>query len=118
MTLLERIDSDIKTAMRGKETVRLGTLRMLKSDLNYHLIEKKLHAATDADVLAVVQRQVKKHKDSIEGFEKAGRNDLVEKEKAELAVLESYLPAQLSRNELEQLVKAAIAEVGAKTRAD
>jgi uncharacterized protein YqeY len=118
MTLLERIEADIKDAMRQKATVKLDALRMLKSELKYFMLEKKLDTLADADVITVVQRQVKKHKDSIESYEKGGRADLVEKERSELAVLSAYLPQQLSESELEDIVKTAIAEVGAVSKAD
>jgi uncharacterized protein YqeY len=118
MTLLERINSEIKDAMRSKDGVRLDTLRMLKSELNYALLEKKTETPSDADVLAVIQKAVKKRRDAIEGFEKGGRPELAAKEKAELAILSVYLPQQMTRAEVEQIVKAVIAEVGAATKAD
>ncbi len=118
MTLLERITADIKDAMRSKDGTRLDTLRMVKSDLNYAMIEKKIETPSDADVLAVIQKAVKKRRDAIEGFEKGGRADLAAKEKAELAILTAYLPQQMTRAELEQIVKAVIAEIGASSKAD
>jgi uncharacterized protein YqeY len=118
MNLLERITADIKDAMRNKDATRLDTLRMVKSDLNYLMIEKKSEIPSDADVLAVIQKAVKKRRDAIEGFEKGGRAELAAKEKAELAILAAYLPQQLSRAELEQIVKAVIAEIGATSKAD
>lgn len=118
MTLLERITADIKDAMRNKDSTRLDTLRMVKSDLNYLMIEKKSETPSDADVLTVIQKAVKKRRDAIEGFEKGGRAELAAKEKAELAILAAYLPQQLSRPELEQIVKAVIAEIGATSKAD
>ena len=108
----------MKDAMRAKDAARLSTLRLLKSAIEYHKIEKKLEQLTDADVTAVIRKQIKQRQDSIDGFEKGGRADLVEKEKAELAVLKSYLPEELSQAQVEEVVKATIAELGATTRAD
>jgi uncharacterized protein YqeY len=104
--------------MRAKDTVKLSTLRMLKTAIEYHKIEKKQEQLADADVMAVIKKQVKQRQDSIEGFEKGGRADLVEKEKAELAILKSYLPEELTAAQLEEIVAAAVAEVGASTKAD
>lgn len=116
--LTDKIAADMKEAMRARDAARLSTLRLLKSAIEYHKIEKKQEQLTDADVIAVIKKQVKQRQDSIEGFEKGGRADLVEKEKAELAVLKSYLPEELSQAQVEEVVKAVIAEVGATTRAD
>ena len=116
--LTDKIAADMKDAMRAKDAARLSTLRMLKSAVDYYKIEKKQEQLTDADVTTVIKKQIKQRQDSIEGFEKGGRADLVEKEKAELTVLKSYLPEELSPAQLEEIVKAAIAEVGAKTKAD
>jgi uncharacterized protein len=118
MSLLEQIDREIKDAMRQKDSLRLDTLRMLKSELNYYAIDKKLSAPADADVITVIQKAVKKRKDAIEGFEKGGRTESAAKEKAEMAILAAYLPQQMSREELEQLVKSVIAELGASSKAD
>lgn len=116
--LTDRIATEFKEAMRAKDAARLSTLRMLKSALEYYKLEKKQETLTDADVTAVLKRQVKQRQDSIEGFAKGGRADLVAKEKAELAVLKSYLPEELAPAQLEEIVAAAIAEVGATTKAD
>lgn len=116
--LTEKIVADLKAAMLAKDAARTSTLRMLKSAIEYHKIEKKQESATDADVTAVIKKQIKQRQDSIESFEKGGRADLAEKEKAELAVLKPYLPEELSPAQLEEIVKAAIVEVGATTKAD
>jgi len=117
--LIERIETEMKDAMRAKEMVKLNALRMLKSAVMYYQMEKggKDKPAADADVIVVVQKQVKQRKDSIESYEKGGRADLAEKEKAELAVLEAYLPKQMSQDEVAAIVKATIAEVGATSKA-
>jgi uncharacterized protein YqeY len=116
--LMDKIAADMKDAMRARDATRLSTLRLLKSAVEYHKIEKKQEQLTDADVTAVIKKQIKQRQDSIEGFEKGGRADLVEKEKAELAVLKSYLPEELSQTQVEEVVKATIAELGAATRTD
>jgi uncharacterized protein YqeY len=116
--LTTKIDADMKDALRAKETLRLSTLRMLKSALGYAKMEKKQETLTDADVIAVIKKQIKQRQDAIEGFQKGNRSDLVEKETAELAVLKTYLPPELSPAELEQIVNATIAELGATTKAD
>src|ERR1035437_9873182 len=116
--LTDKISADMKEAMRAKDAARLSTLRMLKSAVEYYKIEKKQEQLTDADVTTVIKKQIKQRQDSIEGFEKGRRADLVEKEKAELAVLKSYLPEELSPAQLEEIVKAVIAELDAKTKAD
>ena len=95
MTLTQRIDSDLKDAMRARDATRLGVLRMLKSALKYSAIEKSGAAGEldDAEATQVIRKQVKQRQDSIESFEKGGRAELAEKEKDELAILNSYLPA-------------------------
>src|ERR1700730_3495246 len=119
MTLFQRVDLDLKDAMRARDAVRLGVLRMLKSALKYGAIEKSGADAelNDADAAQVIRKQVKQRQDSIESFEKGGRPELAEKEKAELAILNSYLPQQLSPDELVKVVRETIAEVGATSKA-
>jgi len=116
--LTDKIAADMKDAMRAKDAPRLSTLRMLKSAIEYHKIDKKQEKLTDAEVTTVIKKQIKQRQDSIEGFEKGGRTDLVEKERAELAVLKSYLPEELSPAQVEEVVKATITELGATTKAD
>jgi uncharacterized protein YqeY len=119
MTLEEQIDSDLKGAMRARETQKLGVLRMLKSALKNAAIEKGGASATleDAEATQVIRKQVKQRQDSIESFEKGGRAELAEKEKVEMAVLQQYLPAAMSEEELARFVREAIAEVGATSKA-
>ena len=116
--LTDKIAADMKDAMRAKDAPRLSTLRMLKSAIEYYKIDKKQEKLTDADVTTVIKKQIKQRQDSIEGFEKGGRADLVAKEAAELAVLKAYLPEELSPAQVEEVVKATIAELGATTKAD
>ena len=104
--------------MMARQAVRTGTLRMLKAALGYAQIEKKTETLSDADVMAVIQREAKKRRDSIEEFEKAGRAEMAANEKAELEVLAEFLPKALSAEELESLVRAVIAEVGAASKKD
>ncbi len=116
--LTDKIAADMKDAMRAKDALRLSTLRMLKSAIEYYKIDRKQEKLTDAEVTAVIEKQIKQRQDSIEGFEKGGRADLVAKETAELAVLKAYLPEELSPAQVEEVVKATIAELGATTKAD
>ena len=118
MTLPERIDSDLKDAMRAKDAAKLGVLRMLKSALKYSAIEKSAEGQLDdAEAAQVIRKQVKQRQDSIEQFEKGGRPELAAKEKEELLILNAYLPKGLEAEELAALVREAIAEVGATSKA-
>lgn len=116
--LNDRILADLKAAMLAKDNIRRDTLRMLKSAIEYAKIEQKKEQFPDADILAVIKKQVKQRQDSIAGFDQGGRADLADKEKAEMAVLKSYLPEELSPDQLEEIVVAAIAETGAASKAD
>jgi uncharacterized protein YqeY len=118
MTLTEKITSELKASMMARDADRTGALRMLKSAIGYAQIEKKVEPLPDADTLAVVQKEAKKCRDAISEFERGGRAELAAKEAAELKVLEEFLPKQLLAEELEELVKAAIAEVSATSKKD
>src|SRR3954447_25460670 len=115
MTLHERLDSDLKQAMRAKDATKLGVLRMLKSALKYAAIAKSGAETdlSDAEAVQVIRKQAKQRQDSIESFEKGGRAELAEKEKEELAVLNTYLPQGMSADELAKIVRETIAEIGA-----
>ena len=119
MKLAERVDSDLKAAMREKNATKLGVLRMLKSALSYATIEKSgaQGELTDADAAQVIRKQVKQRQDSIESFEKGGRPELAAKEKEELSILQSYLPQGISADEISKVVRDTIAEVGASSKA-
>ena len=117
MTLQERIDSDLKDAMRAKEAGKLAVLRMLKSAVKYAAIEKPDGVLDDATATQVIRKQVKQRQDSIESFEKGGRPELAAKEKEEMEILNAYLPKGLTAEELSTLVREAIAEVGATSKA-
>jgi uncharacterized protein YqeY len=119
MTFQERIDQDLKEAMKARAAERLAVLRMLKASLKNLAIEK--HGASgqldDAEALTVIRKQVKQRQDSIEEFEKGGRPELAAKEKLELEFLQEYLPKQLSSGEVTLLVSEVIAELGATSKA-
>jgi uncharacterized protein YqeY len=119
MTVIERVDSDLKEAMRAKDATRLGVLRMLKSALKYAAIAKSGAEAelNDAEAAQVIRKQAKQRQDSIESFEKGGRAELAEKEREELSILNAYLPQQMNADELEKVVSETIAEVGATSKA-
>lgn len=119
-TFAETIMSDLKEAMKAKDTVALTTLRALKTALTNAAIESgnKNNVVEEADALTIVRKQIKQRQDSIEQFEKAGRSELAEGEKAEIVVLEKYLPTALSEDEVAAIVKEALAETGATSRAD
>lgn len=116
MPLLEQLQAEIKTAMLAKNAGRLGTLRLLKSAIGYAQIEKKTESLPDAEIVAIVQKEVKKRRDSIEQFTAGGRPELAAIESSEISVLETFLPQQLSPEELEQLVRATIQELGATSK--
>src|SRR6266699_3018164 len=119
MSLLQHVDSDLKEAMRAKDTRKLGVLRMLKSGLKYAAIAKSGAEAelSDAEAAQVVRKQVKQRQDSIESFEKGGRAELAAKEKEELLILDAYLPQAMSSDELAKVVRETIAETGATSKA-
>ena len=112
--LQERMDSELKDAARAQDKRRLTTLRALKSAVKYREIEKGL-ALDDAEILQVVSTLIKQRRDSVVQFTAGGRPELAENESAEIALLEAYLPQQLTDDELAALVREAIAQTGAKT---
>lgn len=113
MSLQEKLGKEIKQAMLARDAERLSALRLLKSALGYAQIERKTERLSDAEFIALAQKEVKKRRDAIEQYEKGGRPELAEKEKREILVLETFLPQPFSAGELEQLVKATIQELGA-----
>ena len=117
MTLNEKVAADITAAMKARDAGRLSALRMLKAAIMNKGVEKG-RDLDDAEVLQVVSSLVKQRRDSIEQFQKGGRTDLVDKETAEVAVLEQYLPPAVSAEEIDAAVTAAIAETGATTAKD
>ena len=117
MSLKDQITDDMKAAMRAKESERLTTIRLLIAEIKRKEVDERIEL-NDAQVLAVVEKMIKQRKDSITQFENGGRQDLADKEKAELAVLSAYMPAGLSDEEVAAEVKAIVAEVGAKGPGD
>jgi uncharacterized protein len=117
MTLKERITEDMKTAMRAGEKERLATIRLVLAAVKQIEVDERI-TLDDARMLAVLEKMVKQRKESIAQFESGGRADLVAKETAELAVIQGYLPAQLSDAELDALVAEAIASTSATTIKD
>jgi len=116
MTPQERLSAELKSAMLARDADRLSALRMLKSAIGYAQIERKTESLSEVDFVAVVQKEVKKRRDSFEAFEKGGRPELAEKEKKEISVLEGFLPQPLSPDELQQLIKTTIEELGARSK--
>ena len=117
MSLKDQITDDMKTAMRAKDSERLGTIRLLQAAMKQKEVDERI-TLDDAGVVAIVDKLIKQRKDSIATFESAARQDLADKEKAEMAVLQVYLPARLSAEEVAAEVKAIVAELGAKGPGD
>ena len=117
MGLKAQLLQDMKDAMRAKDKLRLSTIRMINSLIKNAEIEKR-GELTDDEIIQLLMKYAKQRKEAIEMYEKGGRQDLVEKEKAELAVVESYLPKQMSEEEIRELVKEAIEATGASSPKD
>ncbi|WP_031536599.1 MULTISPECIES: GatB/YqeY domain-containing protein [unclassified Bacillus (in: firmicutes)] len=115
MSLLERLNNDMKQAMKNKEKDKLVVIRMIKAAIQNESI-KLGRVLSEEDELSVLSREVKQRKDSLHEFEKAGREDLVDKIRAELKHVEIYMPEQLSEEELSEIVKQAIDETGASSK--
>ena len=118
MSLQARLSLELKSAMLSKDSDRLSTLRLLKSAIGYTQLERQTDTLSDADFVAVVQKELKKRRDSIEQYEKGSRPELAAKEKNEIPILESFLPQPLSPAELEQLIKMTIQELAATSKKD
>lgn len=112
MSIKEQLQEDIKSAMRAKESARLSTLRLVTAAIKQKEVDERVEL-NDAAVLAVLEKMIKQRKDSIAQFQAGGRQDLVDIEQAELAILTTYMPAQLSEAEVTATIQAAIAQVGA-----
>jgi uncharacterized protein len=117
MTLKEQITEDMKTAMRAKETQRLGTIRLLLAALKQREVDERI-TLTDADVMAIVEKEIKKRRDSISQYRAVAREDLATQEEFELGVLQAYLPAQADEAEVLTIIAKVIADTGAKSPAD
>jgi uncharacterized protein YqeY len=118
MSLLERLNNDMKQAMKNKEKDKLSVIRMVKASLQNEAIKLGTKELSENDELTVLSREVKQRKDSLHEFDKAGREDLVDKLRTELTYVELYLPKQLSEEELTEIVKETISEIGATSKAD
>lgn len=112
MSLKEQITEDMKAAMRAKDSGKLGTIRLLTAAMKQKEVDERIEL-TDAHILAIIEKMIKQRKDSIAQFEAGGRQDLADQEKAEVAVLSTYMPAGLSDAEIQAEVAAAVAETGA-----
>ena len=112
MSLLKKLDEDLKTAMKASDNLKVSVLRMAKAAIKNKQIEMG-HELSDGEVFSVFSTLAKQRRESIELFEKGGRNDLAEKEKKELSILQSYLPEQLSLAEIERIISKAILDSGA-----
>ena len=117
MALREQLNEDIKTAMKAREAEKLGALRLLLAAVKQREVDERI-TLDDAGVIAVVEKMLKQRKDSIAQFEKGARQDLADKEKFEVAILEAYLPQQLAQAEIDAIIAEAVAATGAKSPAD
>lgn len=117
MALKDRISEDMKAAMRARESERLGAIRLLLAAIKQKEVDERV-VVDDASVVAIVEKLLKQRRDSISQFEQAGRHDLADKEKAEVAVLSAYLPEQADASEIDSIVDAVIAATGATGPAD
>lgn len=116
-TLKDRIQDDMKAAMRAKDAERLSTIRMLLAAMKQREVDERI-VLDDAAVVGIVDKLIKQRRDSVAAFQQAGRDDLVAKETAEVAVLQAYLPARLSADEVTAAVAALVAELGASGPGD
>lgn len=114
MSLRERVNEDVKSAMKARESERLGTLRLLTAALKQREIDERI-TLDDAGVVSVIERMLKQRRDSVSQYEKAGRQDLADVEKREMAILGAYLPQQLAEAEVAAIVAEAVAASGATT---
>jgi uncharacterized protein YqeY len=112
MSLRDQINDDLKAAMRSGETVRRDTIRLLTAALKQREVDER-KTLTDGDILAVIEKMIKQRRDSISQFEQGGRQDLADKEKLELTLLQTYMPQAMSADELAAAIAAAVAETGA-----
>ncbi len=110
--LKDRITEDMKSALRGKETARLGTIRLLLAAMKQREVDERIQLS-DADIVVIIDKMLKQRRDSIMQYEKGGRQDLVDAEKFEMTVLQAYLPAALSAGEIEAVVAEALSSVAA-----
>jgi uncharacterized protein YqeY len=117
MSLKNQITEDMKTAMRAKESARLGAIRLLLSAIKQREVDERIELA-DADVISVIEKMLKQRRDSIAAFESAKRDDLADIEKFEVTVLQTYMPKQMSDDEINQIITQVIADTGAQGAKD
>lgn len=117
MLLKAQVSEDMKTAMRAKDSARLGTIRLLLSAIKQREVDERIELS-DADVIAVIEKMLKQRRDSIAAYDSANRADLADIEKAEVAVLQTYMPAQLSEEAINQIINQVIADTGAQGAKD
>jgi len=117
MNLNEKLTADLKVAMKEKNKVKKDVIIMIRSDIKQWEVDKR-QDVSDEDVIQIISKQVKQRKDSIEDFEKSGREDLVEQNRKEIEILHSYLPTQLTEEEIRGIVKEAIEKVQPKSKSD
>ena len=117
MSLKEKLQEDLKSSMKNKDTIRKSVVTLIRAAIKQHEVDNRVELADDA-IIDIISKQLKQRKDSVAEFEKANRDDLVEETKSEIQVLERYLPQQLSEEELEKIVIETIAEVGATSMKD
>ncbi|MCG7906914.1 MAG: GatB/YqeY domain-containing protein [Candidatus Thiodiazotropha taylori] len=110
--LKQRIQDDVKTAMKAKDKARLGTLRLITAAIKQREVDERAEL-DDSQVLAILDKMIKQRRDSVEQYESAGRQELADQEKSEIAIIEEYLPAGLSDEEVAGMIESAIQEVGA-----
>ncbi len=116
--MLERITNDIVEAMKSKDTLKLQTLRMLKGAIDLERINKKLEKVADDDILVIIGKQIKTRKESIVEFEKGNRQDLIDQTNEEIKLLETYMPEQLSEEEITNIINEIIKEINATSIKD
>lgn len=117
MSLKEKLQEDLKSSMKNKDTIRKSVVTLIRAAIKQHEVDNRVELADDT-IIDIISKQLKQRKDSLAEFEKANRDDLVEETKSEIQVLEGYLPQQLSEEELEKIVIETIAEVGATSMKD
>ncbi|GGD04472.1 GatB/YqeY domain-containing protein [Pontibacillus salipaludis] len=118
MSLLERLNQDMKEALRNKEKERLSVIRMVKSSLQNEALKLGKDELTEEEELTVLSREIKQRKDSLQEYKSAGRDDLAQKDERDIEIIQSYMPQQLSEDELDAIVQETIAEVGASSKQD
>ncbi len=116
--LLQRIETDLKEAMKSRSELKLSALRLLKSELQYEMNKTGEKELSDSQIQQLIQRSIKKRKDSISQFQKAGRDELARKEQEEVEILEVYLPAPVSQSEIEAVIEQAIQEIQPSSPSD